>query len=410
LGNPFLFEVAIWAAMSGVIVTLWVIAAIDALVQRSVPALRGLAVIVLTGGTAIALSGLPEVLWPTLDVARMLIIKSSMGSLGGALAMTYLGIWVGGASKDPLVQWTLTFSTALLTLGGIGLAVAAIWYGETARITLLTSAALGNGLCAIAAGIVAMRSATLGDKLAPWMVVASLFLAGMVAGMYSKALAIDSMGVWGWMTAAASTVAYFLIVIGLTIVRNREMRRISRLARGATEVDRDVEMPLGPRLLPQVEDALWRSARVGRECVVAAVSISNLYAMSEDAGVGVDGEILGVLAARIRRVVGFRNVVGLYHPRCFVLVVSAVQDRKRSELLATRLLLSLRKPVKVGPSDDPHFFSPGIGIGVVTVNGATDTALAAINQAEQLALEAGHLPAGVLTRAYQGVPSDPTNG
>jgi GGDEF domain-containing protein len=218
------------------------------------------------------------------------------------------------------------------------------------------------------------------------------------------------MGVWGWMTAAASTVAYFLIVIGLTIVRNREMRRISRLARGATEVDRDVEMPLGPRLLPQVEDALWRSARVGRECVVAAVSISNLYAMSEDAGVGVDGEILGVLAARIRRVVGFRNVVGLYHPRCFVLVVSAVQDRKRSELLATRLLLSLRKPVKVGPSDDSHFFSPGIGIGVVTVNGATDTALAAINQAEQLALEAGHLPAGVLTRAYQGVPSDPTNG
>ena len=396
--------------MSGVIVTLCVVAAIDVLVQRSVPAIRGLAFIVLLGGAAIFLSGLPEVLWPWLDAGKLLIIKSSLGSLGGALAMIYLGIWVGGAAKDTVVHYTLTISCALLTLGGMGLALAAAWYGESARVTLLTGAALGNGLCAVAAGIVAVRSVSLGDKLARWMVVACLCLAGTVAGMYSKALGIDALGAWGWMAAAASTVGYFLIVIGLTIVRNREMRRIARLARGATEVDKDVEMPLGARLLPQVEDALWRSARMGRECVVAAVSISNLYALSEDVGASTDGEILGVLAARIRRVVGFRNVVGLYHPRCFVLVVSAVQDRKRSELLPTRLLLSLRKPVKVGHSDDPHSFVPGIGIGVVTVNGATDSALLAINQAEQLALEAGHLPAGVLTRPYQGVLSEAANG
>lgn len=396
--------------MSGVIVTLCVVAAIDALVQRSVPALRGLAFIVLVGGAAIFLSGLPEVLWPWLDTGKLLIIKASMGSLGGALAMIFLGIWVGGAAKDGVIHYTLTISGAFLTLSGIGLALAAAWFGESARVALLTCAALGNGVAAIAAGIVAVRSVSLGDKLARWMVVACLFLAGTVAGMYSKALAVYTMGVWGWLAAAVSTVGYFLIVIGLTIVRNREMRRISRLARGATEVDKDVEMPLGPRLLPQVEDALWRSARMGRECVVAAVTISNLYALSEDVGASADGEILGVLAARIRRLVGFRNVVGLYHPRCFVLVVSAVQDRKRGELLPTRLLLSLRKPVKVGRSDNPQFFAPGIGIGVVTVNGATDSALLAINQAEQLALEAGHLPSGVVTRPYQGVQSEAANG
>ena len=78
--------------------------------------------------------------------------------------------------------------------------------------------------------------------------------------------------------------------------------------------------------------------------MVAAVSIANLYELGEVAGHGIDQQILTALMARIRRIVGFRNVVGLYHPRCFVLVVSAVQDPRRSELLAARLLHELRKP------------------------------------------------------------------
>ena len=31
----------------------------------------------------------------------------------------------------------------------------------------------------------------------------------------------------------------------------------------------------------------------------------------------------------LRRLVGFRNVVGLYHPRCFVMAVSSAQDARR---------------------------------------------------------------------------------
>lgn len=391
--------------MSGVLLTLWAVAAVDAAVQRSVPAVRGLAFIVLTGGAAMVLSGLPQVLWPTLDPSRVLILKASLGSLGGALAMIYLGIWIGGAREDTLIHWTLAICCPFLVLGGTVLAVAAAWLGLPAEQGLLTAAAICNAVCVVAAGVVSVRSATLGDRLARWMVLACLFLAATVAGMYAKALHVGSGGNWGWLLAAVCTVSYFLIVIGLTISRNREMRRITRLARGAAQTEWGIEMPLGPRLLPQVEDALWRSARVGRECVVAAVSIPNLYALGDDVGQeGVDGEILGALAARIRRVVGFRNVVGLYHPRCFVLVVSAVQDRKRGELLATRLLLSLRKPVKVGMHPVSHDFVPEVGIGVVAVNGATDAALAAINQAEQLALEAGHLPSGVVTRAFQVPP------
>lgn len=404
MDNAVAIELAIWSAMGGVILTLWGVAALDLLWQRSLPAARGLAFIVLTGGSTILLSGLPETLVPSLGALTLLPLKASVGPLSGALAVTYLGVWVGAARDDPMVRWAVSAGSLFLVVAAAVLAALALSALPAHSGQVMAGAAAVNAVSVVLAAVVAIRSATLGDALARWMAAACLCLAGMVGGVYAKALHVSSPGLGLWVFAAVSTVCYFLIVIALTSLRNREMRRLARLARSATEVEWGLEMPLGPRLLPQVEDALWRSARVDRECVVAAVTISNLYALGEDLGAGVDGQILGALAARIRRVVGFRNVVGLYHPRCFVLVVSAVQDRKRGELLATRLLQSLRKPVKVGESRQSHFFSPLIGIGVVTVNGATESALAAINQAEQMALEAGHLPSGVVTRPFQAPP------
>jgi GGDEF domain-containing protein len=212
---------------------------------------------------------------------------------------------------------------------------------------------------------------------------------------------VTGLGVPMWALTAACTVGYFLIVIALTLQRNRELRKLRRLARSPEHPGWGVDMPVGSQLIPHVDDALWRSARFGRDCVVAAISVSNLYELGEVAGPGVDQQILVALSARIRRIVGFRNVVGLYHPRCFILVVSAVQDPRRGQLLASTLLQVLRKAVTVGTEQNRHVFEPSIGIGLVRMVGANGDALGAINSAEQLAMEAAHLAAGVIEQDFK---------
>jgi len=81
-------------------------------------------------------------------------------------------------------------------------------------------------------------------------------------------------------------------------------------------------------LLAKVDDALWRAERAHAQCTAVACTLRNLYSMSEAAGHTVDQQILSAMAARLRRAVGFRYVVGLYHPRCFVVVISAGPTRR----------------------------------------------------------------------------------
>lgn len=121
--------------------------------------------------------------------------------------------------------------------------------------------------------------------------------------------------------------------------------------------------------------------------MVAALVVRNLYELGEQAGQGFEARILAVLAARVRRQVGFRNVVGLYHPRCFVLAVSSGQDPRRGELLVETLLQSLCERVSVGSTDQHFDFWPLVGVGVVDVTHSPMDALAAIDRAEQLALD-----------------------
>lgn len=395
--NEALTEVAIWSGMAGVVLVLAAVGLADLAVQRSLPAARGLAFVVLTGGSSVLMSGLPQMLMPGLDAQLLLPLKAAGGPLAGALALTYLGVWVGAAQDDRLVRWVVTGGGLALVLAAVVLAAAALCE-VAAPVPVIAAAAGVNALSVLCAAVVAIRAVTLGDRLARWMSVACLCLAGMVAGLYAKGLQAHGFGLGTWALTAACTVGYFLIVIVLTLQRNRDLRRLKRQAQGAAQEDWGVELPRGAQLLAQVDDALWRSARVGRECVVAAVSIPNLYQLGEVDGQGLDGQILTVLAARIRRIAGFRNVVGLYHPRCFVLVISAVQDPRRGHLVAAQLRESLQKPVRVGPPHDRHVFAPLIGIGAVRVADAGGDPLALVNRAEQLALEAGHSAGGILVQ------------
>jgi GGDEF domain-containing protein len=382
------WELVVWAGMSGAIALLCLVAVADCFVQRTVAAARGLAFVLMMGGAALLLSGLLEKLFSDLDFAAILPLKVAIGPLSGALTLSYLGVWLGSGQDDPVTRWAVFAGSVALVVGSGFLAMAAentdIW-------TVLTwSRAINMAMVAVALFVCA-RAAMLGDALARWMVLACAFLGLAVMGLYAKSLGTPGWGLWAWAVTAFATVAYFLTVIALTIRRNREVRRLRQLARGLVAQNLDIPMPQGSQLIPRVADAMWRSQRLERPCVVAAIAVRNLYELGDEQGPAVEVQILAVLAARIRRHVGFRNVVGLYHPRCFVLAVSPGQDPRRGELLVESLLRAIRARVRVGPPDHRFDFWPAVGMGVVNVvhseKQSNMDALTAINRAEQLALE-----------------------
>ncbi len=389
-------EIAVWSAMTGAVVLLSLGAAAELAIQRSVIAFRGFIFIVLTGTSAVLMCGLPQMLLPDLDAQWLMPLKAALGPLASALALYYLGLWVGLVREDRLVRWIMLYGSIAILVAAIGL-VALASYGALADVQLIGLSGGVTYIAVVFGAVIALRSATLGDDLSRWMSLACVFMAAMVAGLYAKGLdmygaSIAGAGLLMWALTAVSTVVYFLMSIGLTTARNRELRRLHRMAStGRADDETALGLPRGGQLIAKVDDALWRSARVKRECLVAAINVANLYEPDAVAGPSVQPQILVALAARIRRSVGFRNVVGLYHARCFILVVSAVQDPRRGTLLTTRLLNTLRLPVRLDRGRSVHTFGPQIGIGVVRLAGSGHDALRVINKAEHLAIEASQM-------------------
>lgn len=397
LNSTALWELVIWAGMAGVLLILALIACADLAVQRNKASLRGLAFISLTGGAAVVMSGLPAMLWPAVSAKVWLLLKVSMGPLSGALALSYLGIWLDADHEDAAMRRMVTVGSLSLVAASLVLAVATVSSEAFRPLELIGVAAVVNLVSAFLALAVAVRGARLGDRLAQWMVYACMSLAVMVAGLYSHGMGYSPLGVAGDAITALTTVGYFLVVIVLTILRTREQRRLRRMARGIVGREVDIPMAQGASLIPRVEDAIWRSQRMQQRCVVAAVSVRNLYEHGELISNGSETKILTVLAARIRRQVGFRNVVGLYHPRCFVLAVSSGQDPKRGELKMSELLASLREPVPLSINGAALRFMPCVGMGVVPIDDPSMSALDAINQAEKQSFNApGVVPAVVV--------------
>lgn len=380
-------EMVVWSGMAGAILMLCLVAASALLVQRTVAAVRGLAFILMMGGAAVWTSGVPQMLMPWLDPTTDLAFKASFGPLAGALALSYLGLWLGAGRDEPLMGWFLIVCTVAGSVVAVVLAFTVVLSNHWAPAQILAVSCASLMMSSLAGLVASLRGAMLGDRLARQMALACVWLILMAAGLSGKLLEIPALGIYTWAFTAFATVTYFLTVIALTIQRTREVRRLRLLAQGLAPNDHGLQMPQGAQLIPKVADAMWRSERLDRDCVVAAVVVRNLYDAGVELGHGGESQILAVLAARIRRQVGFRNVVGLYHPRCFVLAVSAGQDPRRGELLVDLLLNSLRQRIRLGPLDKRFDFWPEVGVGVVELRKSPLEALAAINRAEQLALE-----------------------
>ncbi len=136
-----------------------------------------------------------------------------------------------------------------------------------------------------------------------------------------------------------------------------------------------------------MEHALWRAARLQCESAVLCLYVSNLYEMADSIGPSAEHQILSTVAARIRRAAGFRCTVGLYHPRCFVVVLTMDPHQPPVRATAARLALTVSHPMAVfNEKRDRQPFRPRVGLGVVTVDPTHTVPIDAIHEAERQAL------------------------
>lgn len=377
--------------MLGGLLTLASLALADAVFSRSMASLRNVLFMLITSAGCVLMTGLPEVLYPDLPERVVMLFKLTLGPLGGAIALHYLGIWLGGMREDVLVHRMTAWGGALLFAATVVLATVALLnlgrLKESFYDLLLLTAAIN--MAAVVLGLIGtLRAAILGDPLARWMVLSCFLLAGTVAGLYTRGLNVPGAGLGTWIATTAFTLGYYVSVSILIIVRTRQLRQLARLSRLQFGADPSTNLHTGSVLLSEVEHAFWRTARLQGKSTVVCLNLNNLYELGQAAGHGVEHQILVATAARIRRAAGFRCVVGMYHQRCFVVVFSE-KDLNTVRATVANLRALVSKPLSVvGINESRHSFTPDLGVGMITVDPDSTNPMDALNEAERLALEA----------------------
>lgn len=354
--------------MAGGLLSLALLAAADALMVRTLGALRNLLLIATLGFACVLMSGLPETLFPGLPERLGMALKAGFGLLSSALGLRFLGIWTGGAQEDHVVYRMTVWGCYGMLIASLVMAILATLVPlEDFRELLVLTATL-NGVAVLIVLVIAVRSALLGDPLARWLVLACLLLVGMMSGLYLHALKVPGWNVSLAIGTASCALLFMLIVMVLMVVRNRQQRQLARLARLEMGWDPATGLPTGAKLLSEVEHAFWRTGRLNGQCIVVCLYLSNLYELGDSLGRTSDNQILAATAARIRRAAGFRCVVGMYHPRCFIVVFSIDRKRTFDETVIQRLQGLVTQPLQVISDKDKRLqFTPQVGIAVRTV-------------------------------------------
>lgn len=376
--------------MLGGLATLASFALADALIRRSMASWRACVFVALTGTACLLLTGLTPTLFPDVPMLAIHTLQNSMGLLSGALALSYLGLWMGVGAEDRIVRVTIGYGAMGLVLAAAVMALLTLLSPEQRWRELLQITAMINAIAAVLPAIASARAVALGDRLARGIFGSTALLGVMVFGLYARGLGMD-LGLVVWTLTAVCTVSFFMLGTYMGLRRDRMNRKLERLAGLAQGDDPATGLPKGSVLVSKVDDAFWRSARTNQQCTVICLHVRNLYELAETAGHNADKQILSAMSARMRRAVGFRNVVGLYHPRCFVVVISTDSHSRLVEKLLQRLHYLMAKPLRVsGPDGANYVFVPRFGIGAVAVTGHDADPAAVIDQAEALALAAEH--------------------
>lgn len=377
-------ELGLWSALAGGLITLAILTLSDLLSEQwNLGALRNAVFVLAAGAAVLMMTGLPEILIPQIGGLAFLMLKASAGPLVAALTLYYLGQWMGGAREDVVMYRITAWGSRSLVLLAIGLAFAAAMVPAEHFRGILVVTAVVTLFAALLGISLALRASVLGDPLARWMAVSCAVLFFVTIGTYLKGLQIP-LGMTAWVLTAVLTITFFILTSVLVRVRNLENRRLAQWVRLDPSTDPTTGLPSGASLVSKVEHAFWVTGRKHGRCTVICVYLRNLYELADTVGQGADYQILRVMAARIRRVVGFRCVVGVYHPRCFVVALDADQYRDRLPSILSHLREFLPQSIPIlGIDSREHVFTPVVGLGLIEAPAAQAKALDVLHEAER---------------------------
>lgn len=361
----------------------------DALLSRSADAFVGVSFVALLALYALLLSGLVPLVFPAIPVTLVHVLQVSLGPLCSALALVYTGRWLHVKAEDPWIAKIAVWGSVAMGLVTLVLLLFALVADNSRMEPLL---ALSAGTCLLAmvlTGICAWRAALLGDRLAIWVAPAAMALTTTLAGLFAQAARPGILPLPFVAVTAFSAVAYVAIIAALSATRTRRVKRLERLAGMHLGMDPATGLPTGSALIGKVSDAFWRASRNGMACNVVCMHLHNLYDLGDLAGHGVEQQIAMAMSARIRRALGFRCIVGLYHARCFVAVIQVphLSSGVRIESFVQRLRYLISKPMRVsGHAQTHHDFVPDWGISVVSSNPNEKDSSVILRQAEREAM------------------------
>ncbi len=349
----------------------------------SLGSLRNAVFVLAAGAAVMVVLGLPEVLFPEWNGLGLRIIKASIGPLVAALTLFYLAQWIGGRREDIVVYRITAWGARFLVLSAIVLASATIMVSATEFRGVLAATAIVNLLAVLLGASLALRASALGDPLARWMALSCGVLFFMTLGVYLRGLQFP-LGMGAWILTAMLTLAYFVLTSVLVRIRNRENRRLTQLTRLDPTIEPTTGLPSGASLVSKVEHAFWVAGRKQGRCTVVCIYLRNLYELADTVGHGADYQILQVMAARIRRTVGFRCVVGIYHPRCFVVVFDTDHYSQRLTPILSRLRAFLPQAIQIMGNDaKEHTFRPVVGLGLMESAASHANVLDILHEAER---------------------------
>lgn len=387
-------ESLIWSALLGSLLTVAAFtAARVAMAPRSRATWRGLTYVLLISAVLAIHSNFVHTLWhlpPSHKWQGWLQIFA--GPLAAGVTLFFLGKWMGALRSDRMLRYTtqrggllLSVGAAVLALAGLGQTAATLgqWLWPVAAISLV-GALLGVLAC--------LRAIALGDRLARWMAAACTILTLMTLSMYAYSLGLLDAGPLLAGITSVTALAFFVMATVLVEERNRDTRRLARLAGGNFSVEPATGLSIGASFVSQVEQEFWRMRRRRGQCAVLCAYLHNLHEVGQTMDATSEYQVLVAMAARVSRAAGVRATVGLYHPQCFVVVMHVDRDRGLPELVRQRLHVLACEPMQVQQGDGgTHRFAPRVSVAMTTTNARHADVLRVLNATEAQARSASPL-------------------
>lgn len=370
--------------------TICLAALCDAALSRSSGAFMGFAFMALITLYATLLCGLVQLAFPGIPLVVIHTLQVSLAPLCSTLALVFTGRWLNVKSEDEKIGKIIGAGTATMGALTVLLAILALRAQNADIERLLVPSAATCLITIVLTGICAWKAIKLGDRLAIWLAPAAILLTVTIGGLYSEAANPGQLTILQICATALCAVLYLLMIAYLSIARTRQAKRLERLAGLHLGADPTTGLPTGSALIAKVEDAFWHSTRHNVASNVVCMHLHNLYDLAEVAGHGVENQIALAMSARIRRAVGFRCVVGLYHARCFIAVIQAPNRSSDAQIASfvQRLRYLISKPVQViGHKRTQHEFNPDWGIAVVSASGERLDSTSVLRQAEREAMQ-----------------------